>query len=239
MLPSTRMGQTLLVAEPDPLQRQIVDMLLAESDLDVVFVGSGREALSYLKDATPAVALLDLELPDITGAEICEKMKRITRLADVPVVLVAPATEGRGIDDATRELARFVGADLLLQKPLGDKNLRDRLHRLLSGEQAPQRPQRTSGLSTEVLEDTLEELKADAQRKALARENETLRTKLARAQEELASLRAQLDALAAEDRSDHDARVAELERRNELLREELVKCKEGKKRRGWFGRGGS
>ena len=236
------MPRTLLVAEPDVLQRQLVDLLLTQEDYELVFVSSGREALGYLKESTPALALLSLELPDITGAEICEKMKRVTRLSDVPVVLVASG-EGGPIDAGTRELARFVGADLLLQKPLGDKNLRDRLSRLLERDGPAQRPRGPGGFSTEVLEETIDELKTSARVKALERENEGLRRQLATLEEELVTLREAHERKAVgssgtEGRTAEDE-VAELTRRNELLREELVKCKEGQKRGGLFGRRGS
>ena len=232
------MARTLLVAEPDVLQRQLVDMLLTGEGYELVFVSSGRDALAYLKESTPALALLTLELPDITGAEICEKMKRVTRLSAVPVVLVASA-EGRGIDAATRELVRFVGADLLLQKPLGDKNLRDRVSRLLDGNSTPQRTHGApTGLSTEALEETIVDLKSGARVKELERENERLARRLQALEGEIAKLReaasASVDAPSGRTAADE---IAELTRRNELLREALVKCKEDKKRGGLFGRG--
>jgi response regulator RpfG family c-di-GMP phosphodiesterase len=201
------MPKTLLIVEPEPLQHQLIDMLLAEDALDLVFASSGREALAFLKEATPDLALMSLDLPDITGAEICEKMKRVTRLARVPVVLVAPARDKRGIDAATQELARFVGADLLLQKPLGDKSLRDRLARLLLDTASREHRKPPVGHSTEILEDTLADIESDARRPALERENMKLRES-----------------------------VRELERRNEALLTELEQCREGRKRRGLFGR---
>ena len=232
------MARTLLVAEPDVLQRQLVDMLLTGAGYELVFVSSGREALAYLKESTPALALLTLELPDITGAEICEKMKRVTRLSAVPVVLVASG-DGRAIDATTRELARFVGADLLLQKPLGDKNLRDRVATLLDGGSRTQRPQGPApGLSTEALEETIVDLKSGARVRQLERENDRLEKRVKALEQEVGVLReaAHASADAAPARTD-DREIAELKRRNELLREELVKCKEGKKRGGLFGRG--
>lgn len=235
------MTPTLLVAEPDPLQRQLIDMLLAQERYDFVFVSSGREALSYLKESTPTLAMLSLELPDITGAEICEKMKRVTRLSDIPVVLVAESNETLGIDAATRALSRAVGADLLLQKPLGDKNLRDRLKRLLQSDGAPARPSRDVR-NTRALEETLDELQGEAQRKRLERENERLGKRVQGLEAEVESLQKRLRAASAEAGADtvsgYEKKIDELQRRNALLREALEKCKDSGKRGGWFGRRG-
>lgn len=233
------MAPVLLIAEPDPLQRQLIDMLLAQDRYDFVFVSSGREALSYLKESTPALAMLNLELPDLTGAEICEKMKRVTRLSDVPVVLVAESNDTVGIDPATRELYRAVGADLLLQKPLGDKNLRDRIKRLLETEVTSPRPS-TDMRNTRAIEETLDELQGEAQRKRLERENERLAKRVQSLEAEIEDLGKQVSRRSEDAGSGvaerYEKKIEELQRRNALLRQELEKCKDGGNRGGFFGR---
>ena len=47
------------------------------------------------------------------------------------MVLLAHPAAGGGLDESTRSRARAAGADLLLQRPLGDKNLRERVMRLI------------------------------------------------------------------------------------------------------------
>ncbi len=122
----------ILVAEPNHMQRQMIDLLLTADDFDVTLVETSEAALAYLREHTPAAALLAVELPDIDGFALCQKLKVVGRLARVPVVLLAhPADGGGGLDESTRSRARAVGADLLLQRPLGDKNLRERLLRLI------------------------------------------------------------------------------------------------------------
>ncbi len=121
----------VLVADHNPLQRQLIDLLLAEDGYQVVTVETGREALEYLREHTPDIAILDLKLYDMSSADVCEKMKGVTRLNPVPVILTAPPRAGVAIDARTKSLAYFVGANLVLQKPLGDKNLRLRVRGLL------------------------------------------------------------------------------------------------------------
>jgi len=121
----------VLVAEPNTLQLQMIDLLLAANDFDLTMVATGEAALAYLREHTPVAALLAVELPDIDGFTLCQKIKVVGRLARVPVVLVADAAPAGGLDDATRTRARTCGADLILPRPLGDKNLRERLLRLI------------------------------------------------------------------------------------------------------------
>ena len=123
---------SILAADADPLQRHLLDMLLGLGTFDVAVVGSGAEALAHLRGNTPDAAVLAMDLPDITGSVICRKVKSVKRLADVRLVLVAPEPKpGSTLSEALRREAREAGADLLLQRPLGDKNLRERVQRLL------------------------------------------------------------------------------------------------------------
>jgi DNA-binding response OmpR family regulator len=92
--------------------------------------------LAHLRGHTPDALLLSTELPDVDGYTVCRKAKSVGRLEHVKVVLVADATARGGLDDRTRGRARSAGGDMLLQRPLGDKNLRERLEQLLE-EPAP------------------------------------------------------------------------------------------------------
>lgn len=242
---------TLLVADSDPLQRQLIDMLLSLDGYQLVAVASGREALQYLKSNTPDLIMLALELPDISGSDICVRVKKVTRLSEVPVVLLAEGREQPNVDERARQAARLAGADLLLQKPLGDKNLRERLKRLLHsryGEAEPPAPAPAGstaarqpggadggGHSTAVIEQTLAALDgapAETQLTALKRENRALR-------ERVAELEARLERAAPADAgptapeaapdaapehpsaAEQQRTIEELERRNRLLVEAL------------------
>jgi CheY-like chemotaxis protein len=130
MLASRMDRSTILVADPDSLQRQLIDMMLSVDDVDVALVGSGEEALRYLRENTPVAMVVAVDLHDVDGFALCQKVKVVGRLAHVPVVLVADPADGEGLDERTRARARAAGADLLLQRPLGDKNLRERIARL-------------------------------------------------------------------------------------------------------------
>lgn len=126
--------RTLLIAEPDALQRQLIDLILAVDAFDLTLVESGEAALAHLREHTPDALLVATDLPDVDGFTLCQKAKSVGRLAHVKVVLVADAPGPGGLDEKVRSRARSAGADLLLQRPLGDKNLRERIQRLLAAD---------------------------------------------------------------------------------------------------------
>jgi DNA-binding response OmpR family regulator len=202
--------RTILLADPDPLHRQLIDVLLAEDAYRMVDVGDARAALEYLRHNTPDLMLLAMALPDADGDVVCEKAKSVTRLASVPVILAAPASEELGIDPALRQRARLAGADLLLQKPLGDKNLRERVRALLSSDGHGHAPQGAGTKTTQVIEEALDALTRGAAEpsqsddaaaeaaSALARENAELRLEVASLKRRIGRLEAALRTRAEE-----------------------------------------
>lgn len=189
---------TILLADSDPMQRQLVDMLLAEDGFHIVTAGSGRDTLEFLKEHTPNLAILSIELPDVGGDVICRKLKAVKRLSRVPVILTTRPPGKGGVSHDLRQLARAVGADLLLQKPLGDKGLREKVNQLLRRYQGkdpvPPGPEATK--NTVILEEALKELGPsddeaaglDAVTERLYHENEELRNEVATLKRRLARL---------------------------------------------------
>ncbi len=127
----------VLVAEPEASQRQIIEMLLLVHGFKVVFALNGREALGFLQDNTPQLVIAYTGLPQLSGYDLARKVRGVKRLRRTPVILVAPD----GIDmDAARADARNASADLLLQRPLGDKNLGERALALIIRAQSAEEP---------------------------------------------------------------------------------------------------
>jgi two-component system, cell cycle response regulator len=86
----------LLLVDDDPAMIRIISEMLAEFP-DQRFATTGETALALAREATPDVILLDANLPNMTGFDVCEILKRDARLARVPVIFVtshdAPALE--------------------------------------------------------------------------------------------------------------------------------------------------
>ena len=120
------------MADDEPAFTVVVEMLLSLDGYEVVTVGDGREALAWLREHTPDLAILDVAMPHLNGLDVCGRMKRVRRLKGVPVMILTGLR-----DDATRTLARQAEADALVPKPLEGKDFRALVRRLLAGERYP------------------------------------------------------------------------------------------------------
>lgn len=88
---SARKCSTVLVVDDDDAIRETLRDLLQEEGYNVLVASNGREALDTLEHATenPAVVLLDLMMPVMTGWEVLEELSRSEPLARIPVVIVS------------------------------------------------------------------------------------------------------------------------------------------------------
>lgn len=93
-------------------------MLLSAHNYQVVAVNDGHEALTYLQSNTPQAIILDVNMPFMTGIEVCERVKRIARLRSLPVIIMTSLA-----DEDTVAAARGAGADLVVHKPLAGKSI--------------------------------------------------------------------------------------------------------------------
>jgi CheY-like chemotaxis protein len=121
-----RMGQRaggVVVIDDDDDWRDVVMAFLGEHGFATVGFSNGRDALLALRgrEAMPAVILLDLEMPLMTGWEFRREQLRDPRLARIPVVIASSADPGSLVADArlekpfeTAELCRVI-AELALR----------------------------------------------------------------------------------------------------------------------------
>ncbi|MEK1905777.1 MAG: ATP-binding protein [Pseudomonas sp.] len=86
---------------------------------DVQGASSVRRAMTMLDEQTPALVLLDLNLPDGCGLEVLERMRAEPRLAGVPVMVVSAAA-----DEVLLAEARSKGAQACMLKPVDLQRLR-------------------------------------------------------------------------------------------------------------------
>jgi CheY-like chemotaxis protein len=121
----------LLLADDSPTVRKVVELFFGEEGYDVVAVGGGEEALRELEaERPPDVLLADVVMPGPNGYELCEHVKRDSRLGRMPVVLLVGTFEPFNEAEARR-----VGADTVLTKPFQSiRDLVSKVGSLLGGE---------------------------------------------------------------------------------------------------------
>jgi DNA-binding response OmpR family regulator len=112
----------VLVVDDDPVQRLLVHEILEAPRYIVRAAASCREALALLSCEEPDVLLLDRELPDLSGDELCRRVRCRPELARLPIVMVSGGGTPQDVAASLR-----AGADDFLRKPYHSLELRTRV----------------------------------------------------------------------------------------------------------------
>lgn len=83
----------ILIVDDSPLNIKVLKSVLKENDYNVSFTTSGIRALRYLKEKTPDLILLDIQMPDMDGYEVCAKLKTSDKTKDIPVIFLTSNTK--------------------------------------------------------------------------------------------------------------------------------------------------
>lgn len=113
----------ILVADDEELMRRLLSSTLARHHYEVVLAATGNEALNAAFKHDPDLVILDLVLPDMSGAEVCRKLRA---WRPVPILVVS------GRDEETTKIELLdLGADDYITKPFATNELLARIRALL------------------------------------------------------------------------------------------------------------
>ncbi len=116
----------LLILEDDPDISDLLNYTLEREGFKLFLAKTGQDALSIMNDEIIDLAVLDVMLPDMSGVEVCRRIKNNERLADIPVLFVTAKNQ------ETDKLIGFkVGGDDYMCKPFSPKELLARIKALL------------------------------------------------------------------------------------------------------------
>jgi putative two-component system response regulator len=121
-----RHHETILVADDNEANRDLLSELLAPEGYKIVCAADGRQALAHVNTDSIDLALLDVVMPHPTGFEVCQTMKSKPETRLIPVVLLTSLNS-----DADRIHGIMCGADDFLNKPVNKHELLARVHSLL------------------------------------------------------------------------------------------------------------
>src|SRR3989441_4631546 len=118
--------ETILVADDNEANRELLSALLSAEGYQVVCAADGQQALARVDSGSIDLALLDVVMPRPTGFEICQAMKSKPETRLIPVVLLTSLNS-----DADRIHGIMCGADDFLSRPVNKHELLARVHSLL------------------------------------------------------------------------------------------------------------
>jgi DNA-binding NarL/FixJ family response regulator len=116
----------VVVADGDASFCAFVSELVQRMSLPVVLATTGREAMAAARESRPALVVLDIGLPDVSGFEVCRELRDQLGEA-LPIILVS----GEKTDDHDRAAGLLLGADDYFGKPLDPTLFMARVRRLV------------------------------------------------------------------------------------------------------------
>ena len=105
----------VLVIDDDILLVRLIEHNLSQAEIEVIKAYTGYEGVSLVRTEQPDLVILDIVLPDISGWEVLERIRQISK---VPILML---TIKEDEDDIVRALGN--GADDYCTKPVGMREL--------------------------------------------------------------------------------------------------------------------
>jgi len=103
---------SVLLVEDEPAQREILAYNLEADGFAVTRAGDGDEALLLVDEAAPDIILLDWMLPNVSGIEVCRRLRTRPATRGVPIIMISARSE-----EVDRVRGLETGADDYVVKP--------------------------------------------------------------------------------------------------------------------------
>src|ERR1039457_1519625 len=116
--------QTILVIDDDENLRDTIGVLLEREGFRAILAADGKSGLDQASLSKPDLILADLRLPDISGFEICKRI----RTSGIKTPIIVLSAVGEEID---KVLLLEIGADDYVVKPFGTRELLARIRAVL------------------------------------------------------------------------------------------------------------
>ncbi|HXA75997.1 MAG TPA: diguanylate cyclase [Candidatus Acidoferrales bacterium] len=116
-------GFSVLVADDSPVYRKLVEHALAEDSCSVSFASSGHQAIEILEREHPDLVVTDWMMPDLTGIELCHRIRTNAESSYTYVIILTSNAEKENV---VKGLS--AGADDYLTKPFDRNELLARVH---------------------------------------------------------------------------------------------------------------
>lgn len=120
------MKPRILLIEDDPSLTELIHYNLEQEGFDITTSADGEDGLMRAEEDPPDLILLDWMLPNLSGIEICRRLRRNPATANVPVIMLTARAE-----EADRIRGLDTGADDYVTKPFSPRELIARIYAVL------------------------------------------------------------------------------------------------------------
>lgn len=120
----------VLIVDDDPKASVIAKARLAKEELDIICVKDGKSALAAARQNKPDLIILDIDMPEMSGFEVCKILKDDIELCTIPVIFLTAWD-----DNKSRVKGLDLGAEDYVTKPFDAFELRARVKAVLRTKQ--------------------------------------------------------------------------------------------------------
>jgi len=117
----------ILIIDQDAAFIQTVTGYFSSIGIEVVSSGDGIEGYRMAKEVTPGIVILDTELPNLDGFQVCRLLKSDDRYQHIPIVFVSSNDSQEFVVKSERAMC-----DLFLRKPIVADQLTQEIITLLA-----------------------------------------------------------------------------------------------------------
>ncbi len=108
----------ILVVDDSRTDRTLIRKILKTRDYQIIEYEQGSSLTEKVKKESPDLILLDIIMPDVSGYEVCRKLKKSTETNKIPVIFISARKQTSDI-----YWGKLQGADEYLPKPFEPKDL--------------------------------------------------------------------------------------------------------------------
>ena len=122
-----KQNDLILIVDDNPNNIQVLATIMDECGFELGIAQNAYEVYQFLEENIPELILLDVEMPDISGYEVCSTIKADTKLKDIPIIFLTVKSE-------TEDLVKGfeIGAVDYITKPFNRRELISRVRTHIS-----------------------------------------------------------------------------------------------------------
>ena len=120
------MDITILIADDEPNQLELMDYNLRNAGFSIIKASNGLEALELIENHSPDLIILDWMMPKMSGIDVCRTLRSRSETKLLPIIILSARSE-----DSDKSLGLDTGADDYISKPFSPKELLSRVKALL------------------------------------------------------------------------------------------------------------
>ncbi|MDQ3262930.1 MAG: response regulator [Myxococcota bacterium] len=119
-------GRKILLVDDYRVIRELLKIYLSSSNATVLEASDGEQALAMIRSSAPDLVIADMQMPKLSGLELCKQMQGDPALSQIPVVILTGNNDPKAVD-----ACKAAGAREVLQKPISPAVLMSAINRIV------------------------------------------------------------------------------------------------------------